>query len=47
LTLEGAQVATREPASVFTPSYPYQLEPATTALAEKVKAEAGPRTTCP
>jgi pectate lyase len=47
LTLEDATIAVREPASVFTPTYPYQLEPATTALAAEVKTRAGPRTTCP
>jgi len=44
LLLEDATVATREPGRVFTPGYPYTLEPATMALAARIRAEAGPRT---
>lgn len=47
LLLQGAVAATREPTRVFTPTYPYALEPATTALADFIRADAGPRTTCP
>lgn len=47
LVLDGAIIATNEPARVLAPSYPYSAEPATTALAERLRAQTGPRTSCP
>jgi len=47
LALEGAVIATREPTRVFTPRYAYDLEAATTTLASRIQAEAGPRVSCP
>jgi pectate lyase len=47
LALAGAELAVHEPTRVFTPDYAYELEPATEELAERVRAGAGPRTTCP
>lgn len=45
LLLDDARVEVNEPARVFRPSdrYAYTAEPATPALAERVRAEAGPR----
>lgn len=43
LLLEDARVAVNEPGRVFTPDYPYVLEPATRELADRIRAESGPR----
>lgn len=43
LLLEEATVAVRDPSRVFTPDYGYTAEPATPALATRVRNGAGPR----
>jgi len=47
MVLDDAVIATHEPARVFTPSYTYSAETATTGLAERLRTETGPRTACP
>lgn len=46
LLLDDARVDVNEPARVFRPAdrYPYTAEPATTALAARIRTDAGPRT---
>lgn len=41
LALEGAVITQRAPESVFTPPYAYQLEAATTSLADTIATQAG------